>query len=204
MVTEAQSSPNETAPLLSPTPNSGPPNNSNSNSNSNNGRKKLLILVACGIFILAADFGFFLSQAPQTAIFEQIICRNYLINSRDDVNASLLNSPSDDPCKSEAVQGELALINGYKETFDVLPSILLSLPYGVLADHWGRKPVLYLGTLGIILGEFWVRLVAAWSTVLPLRMVWMTALFRTIGGGDQVLTSMAIAMVADVFSEEER
>ncbi|KAJ5378504.1 hypothetical protein N7509_011623 [Penicillium cosmopolitanum] len=206
MVADTQSLPNETAPLLSPTPNSEPPtnNSSSSNNNNNNGRKKLLILVACGIFILAADFGFFLSQAPQTAIFERIICRNYLLNSRDDMNASLLNSPSEDPCKSELVQGELALINGYKETFDVLPSILLSLPYGVLADHWGRKPVLYLGVVGIILGEFWVRLVAAWSTVLPLRMVWMTALFRIIGGGDQVITSMAIAMVADVFSEEER
>lgn len=198
MVTETHSSPGETAPLLSPTPNSDPA------SNGNKDRKKLLILVACGIFILAAEFGFYLSQAPQTAIFEQIICRNYLLNSRDDVNASLLKFPSEDPCKSELVQGELALINGYKETFDVLPSILLSLPYGVLADHWGRKPVLYLTLVGIILGEFWVRLVAAWSTVLPLRMVWMTAFFRIIGGGDQVLTSMAIAMVADVFSEEER
>ncbi|KAJ5994791.1 hypothetical protein N7481_001768 [Penicillium waksmanii] len=189
MVAETQSLPNETAPLLTPTPNSEPPSNGNNSSSNNNGRKKLLILVACGIFILAADFGFFLSQAPQTAIFEQIICRNYLLNSRDDVNASLLNSPSEDPCKSELVQGELALINGYKETFDVLPSILLSLPYGVLADHWGRKPVLYLGVVGIILG----------GVLGPVgrRMVNCTTTAH-------VITSMAVAMVADVFSEEER
>lgn len=193
MVVETQDSPDETAPLLSPTPNSEPAQH-----NTNNGAKKLLILVASGIFILAADSGLFLSQAPQTAIFEQIICRNYLLHSRDAWNAT------EDPCKSEVVQGELAIVNGYKDTFEVLPSIILSLPYGVLADNWGRKPVLYLGFLGILLGELWVRLVAAWSDVLPLRMVWLTGLFRVIGGGDQVVLSMAIAIVADVFSEEER
>ncbi|KAJ5100024.1 hypothetical protein N7532_007025 [Penicillium argentinense] len=185
----------EETPLLA-TPNSEnaqPPNNR---------LKKLLILVVCGIFILGADFGFFLSTAPQTAIFEQIICRNYLVHSRDALNTTLPEVPGN-PCKSEVVQGELAIVNGYKDTFEVIPSIILSLPYGVLADHWGRKPVLYLGALGMILGEIWVRLVAA-SEILPLRMIWLSGIFRIIGGGDQVVLSMAVAMVADVFSEEER
>lgn len=35
-------------------------------------------------------------------------------------------------------------------------------------------------------------------------MVWLSGLFRLIGGGDQVVTSMAVVMVADIFSEEER
>lgn len=203
MVVNRQPSPDEAAPLLSPTPNSDAAATQEQQQSSKQA-KKLLILVACGFFVLAADFGFFMSQAPQTTIFEQIICRNYLLHSRDDVNTDLYDSSARDPCKSEIVQGELAIINGYKDTFDVLPSIILSLPYGVLADHWGRKPVLYLGALGIVLGELWVRLVAAWSNVLPLRMVWMSGLFRIIGGGDQVFTSIAVAIVADVFSEEER
>jgi hypothetical protein len=32
----------------------------------------------------------------------------------------------------------------------------------------------------------------------------MTGLFRIIGGGDQALVSIALVMVADIFSEEER
>lgn len=197
--------------------------------------KRLLILVACGILVLTVDFGFFLSQAPQTAVFEQIICRNYGLHSHKFANVT---ADAVNPCKSELVQGELALIQGYKDTFETLPSmfgsvvewcrlftvcagILLSLPYGVLSDHWGRKPVLYLGIVGLILGETWVRLVCTWiaspghilrtdmkigyfSDILPLRMIWLSGLFRIIGGGDSVLVSNALTMVADMHSEEER
>lgn len=76
--------------------------------------------------------------------------------------------------------------------------------------------------LGILLGEIWVRIVCKlviklsgryftdpfilglWSSVIPLRMVWMSAAFKIIGGGDQVLTAIAMVIVADVFSEDER
>lgn len=79
--------------------------------------KKLLVLIVCSTLILATDFGFFMGQAPQTAIFEKIICRHHAVQSR------AANAPIDevDPCKSELVQGELALVLGYKDTFDVLP-----------------------------------------------------------------------------------
>jgi hypothetical protein len=35
-------------------------------------------------------------------------------------------------------------------------------------------------------------------------MVWLSAAFKIIGGGDQVLTAIALVIVADVFSEDER
>ena len=116
--------------------------------------KRLMILIMIAIFALGVDLGNDMGLAPQTAIFERIICRNYglLSTGNPPVNGS-------DPCKSEAVQAELALVLGYKDMFEVLPSILLSLPYGVLADHWGRKPVIYVGIVGMLLGELWIRLV---------------------------------------------
>lgn len=90
--------------------------------------KKLLILVVCSLLTLATDFGIFMSNAPQTAIFEEIICRDYQANLRragagnatldSGISNALLDS---NPCKSETVQGELAIVIGYKDTFDVLP-----------------------------------------------------------------------------------
>lgn len=104
----------ETEPLLPDTP--------NAQAAVTRGSERLLILIICGIVVLAADFGFFLSQAPQTAIFEQIICRNHGLQSREVANATM-DMNEVDPCKSELVQGELATILGYKDTFEVLPSM---------------------------------------------------------------------------------
>ncbi|KAJ5333075.1 uncharacterized protein MYU51_005157 [Penicillium brevicompactum] len=166
--------------------------------------KKVVVFIVCAVLLLAVDFGFYMSNAPQLAVFEDIICRNYketLHRTGDALTPSLVEG---NPCKSEAVQGELALVIGYKDTFDVLPGLLLSLPYGVLSDRYGRRPFLYLGLLGIVLGEVWVRLVCLWSNVIPLRMVWLSALFKVIGGGDVVITAIALVIVADVFSEDER
>ncbi|KAJ5845169.1 hypothetical protein N7534_008838 [Penicillium rubens] len=41
--------------------------------------KKSLILVVCSIFRLSTDFGIFMLNAPQTAVFEEIACRNYQV-----------------------------------------------------------------------------------------------------------------------------
>ncbi|CAI7599947.1 unnamed protein product [Penicillium glandicola] len=144
-----------------------------------------------------------MSTAPQVAVYEDIICRNYRATLHGTGNTTL-TPPESNPCKSEAVQGELALVIGYQNTFDVLPGLVLSLPYGVLSDRWGRKPFLYLSMLGILLGEIWVRIVCLWSSVIPLRMVWLSAAFKIIGGGDQVLIAIAMVIVAEVFSEDER
>jgi hypothetical protein len=35
-------------------------------------------------------------------------------------------------------------------------------------------------------------------------MVWLSAFFKIIGGGDQVIAAIALVIVADVFSEDER
>lgn len=84
--------------------------------------KKLLILIATSTLILLADFGFYLSAAPQTAIFERIICHSYY----PDLNTTAIvgiDGETSTICKSEAVQSELALINGWKDTFDMIPSM---------------------------------------------------------------------------------
>ena len=88
-------------------------------------------------------------------------------------------------------------------------------------DHWGRKPVIYLGITGLLLSELWTRLICwvprsiyrnsladinpgLWSNVLPLRLIWLAPIFKIVGGGDQVVTSAAFVIVADIFTEAER
>jgi hypothetical protein len=84
--------------------------------------KKLLVFTVCAVFLLSAEFGFFMSTAPQMAVFEDIICRDYKLTLHRTGDVAMSPS-SPDPCKSEAVQGELALVIGYKDMIDVLPGM---------------------------------------------------------------------------------
>lgn len=102
------------------------------------------------------------------------------------------------------MQGELALINGWKDTFDQLPGILLALPYGFAADRIGRKPILALSLIGLILEKTAMRLIFLFNSVLPLRIIWATPAFQIIGGGPQIATAMAYAMVTDIVASNQR
>ena len=149
--------------------------------------QRLLILVC--ISIVAADFGNCLTLAPQISIFESLICHR--IGAGHD-------------CKSPEVQGELALLIAWKETIDQLPGILSALPYGLAADRIGRKPVLVLCLVGLVMEEIAIRVVCWWSSALPLRMIWATPVFQFIGGGSQTATAMAYAMITDVVPMNRR
>jgi MFS family permease len=161
-------------------------------------RQRVLILVC--ISIVAADFGSYMAYAPQIAVFESLICRQH--NGGEALGSLARNTTS--PCKTPGVQGELALINGWKDTVDQVPGIALALPYGFLADRVGRKPVLLLSLAGLLLEEIAVRVIAWSYVVIPLRTVWAVPIFQLLGGGPQVANSMAYAMVSDLYPADKR
>ncbi|KAL4795074.1 major facilitator superfamily domain-containing protein [Aspergillus venezuelensis] len=188
----------ETTPLLPPQPEHQPeqtPPFPPSHPEHPNAHKIALLVFIVAITI---DFGDYLSTTPRTQILENIICHNL---HPDTATASNPNPPI---CKDADVQSELALINGWKETFDLLPGIILALPYGVMADRWGRKKVILLSLLGMVLQEGCLRLICWNSNFIPPRAVWLTALFQTIGGGGQIATSMAFTIATDIFPVEKR
>ncbi|EED22323.1 MFS multidrug transporter, putative [Talaromyces stipitatus ATCC 10500] len=155
------------------------------------------VMIAGGLLLLSINFGAFMAQAPQLQIFEDIICKNYM----QSIDPSLLNDTID-VCKSPAVQKELALVTGWKNTFDILPSIAMALPYGILADRIGRRPVMIMSFASLICSDTWAKIVCWFN--LPLRLTWLAGLFQIPGGGNLVATTMVMTVVADVFSAGER
>lgn len=117
----------------------------------NKNTQRWQILLFGSLLIFLADFGFFLAIPPQTKIFEDILCRQYY--------AAHPTPLFEQNCKIVPVQSELARINGWKDTFDAVPSILVAVPYGALADRIGRKPCLLLSLVGVLISEVWTRLV---------------------------------------------
>lgn len=82
-------------------------------------KKQWEVMVLNALLILFTNFAIFLSVPPQTKIFEDIICRKMHWDS-----ASYLHPGDDDRCRGALVQSELARINGWKTTFEALPSML--------------------------------------------------------------------------------
>ncbi|RAO67780.1 uncharacterized protein BHQ10_003792 [Talaromyces amestolkiae] len=162
------------------------------------------VMIAGALLLLSVNFGNFIAQPPQLQIIEDIICRNYVqsINATSSTLSGGMVAEVDNICKSPAVQKELALVTGWKNTFDILPSVALALPFGILADKIGRRPVAIMALVSLMCSEIWCRVVCWFN--LPVRLLWLGGVFQLPGGGNLVAVTMLMTIVADVFSAEER
>ncbi|KPA38350.1 mfs transporter [Fusarium langsethiae] len=128
-------------------------------------------------------------------ILESILCRQYHDTS----------DPSLDPrCKDETVQGELSMLLSMRATFELLPTVVFSIPYGIAADMYGRKPVIILATMGCVLYGI-LNLVICWYPgIFPLHLFWAVPIVYIVGGGPLVPVMMIYAMASDVVPESRR
>lgn len=66
----------------------------------------------------------------------------------------------DDPaCKQPDVQGYLAMLRGWQNTFESIVGLLLTVPFGILSDRWGRRGVMALSMAGIVASYMFMYLV---------------------------------------------
>ncbi|KAL2262526.1 hypothetical protein VTK26DRAFT_1056 [Humicola hyalothermophila] len=195
-------------------------------------RPRVLLLAFVLLFLLELSQG--VVAAPTNAIMEAIICRRMHPDvflspppAEPGQNATALRAPAqgpvgvdfndrrrvagggpvltDDPaCKAADVQGYLVMLRGWQFMFDCLPGILGTVPYGVLSDRWGRRPVLGLSVVGIVGSALWAYGVYYFSDVVPLWVSLFSSAFQLIGGGGPVLVSMLYTTVADVVLVDKR
>lgn len=153
--------------------------------------------------VIAVETGFAMSNGPATRIFESIACRQYYLGY-DPTKIGEDGQVAEELCKVKEVQTELAAVTGYMEFFDGLLSAFLAIPYGLLADRYGRKQTILLNIPGFALNSA-VWLAVLWfSDVLPLRTVWLSCLSWLFGGGPVVAFAIIWTMMADVTEEAER
>lgn len=125
-------------------------------------RAQQVLFLAC-LIAVTVDIGNYISVAPQLQIFELNICQRLHPEVFDSNPGGVLPSVVPSACKTADVQGELALLKGWMSTFDQLPGIILALPYGLMADRVGRKPVLFLSLAGCVLQEMAIRVIGKFS-----------------------------------------
>lgn len=100
-------------------------------------------LIGSGLFFaFLVDVSFGLLLVPLVALYERAVCRYLHPNVPDPSRDSI--------CKGSDVQAELAYITGWGLALCLVPSLLVVVPYGALADRCGRRLVLFMGSLGVL------------------------------------------------------
>lgn len=83
-------------------------------------------------------------------------------------------------------------------------ALFFSVPFGILADKFGRKTISVLSVIGLTTGFLWYFLVFRFYDFFPLEAIYAFPIFFCIGGGGNVIAALISAMVVDVTSRDIR
>ncbi|KAK9414827.1 putative Major facilitator superfamily (MFS) profile domain-containing protein [Seiridium unicorne] len=143
--------------------------------------------------VILVDFAAFFLDAPQTSILESRICNRYYSSN-----------PGPTDCTAGPVQAELATVNQMLNTFNRLPGLIVAIPFGILADRYGRRPVLIMVIIGALLQDLISKIILWRPDVFPPRLIWLSSVASFVGGGDAVASGMIFLVVADVALPRQR
>lgn len=149
---------------------------------------------------------------PQTRIFEAIICYRYyedvdpskILQDRSTIGPGAIGGVDEMWCKADTIQSELAALRGWQNLFDGLPTLLLAVPMGWAADKFGRKPIITLGLVALVLRALWIQSVTWFWQSFDVRWSWFSTVFGSLGGGSSVLTSLIFVSFSDITPESKR
>ncbi|KAH8881493.1 MFS general substrate transporter [Thozetella sp. PMI_491] len=162
-------------------------------------RQQWRIVWLLSLGILCFTLSSSISSAPTLRLMEDNICRQFYDPTGE------LGSPIDEKlCKEDKIQAELAYLEGYIVTLEAVIGLAVALPYGILADKVGRKPILLISTAGWTLSAFWVIIVLWFNNIFSVWWVLASGLFQVVGGGNTVSVAVLYSIVADVASEADR
>ncbi|KAI1165965.1 major facilitator superfamily domain-containing protein [Nemania serpens] len=149
------------------------------------------------IFVASAQGGFY--NMSLTRIFEDILCRQYYDQIRSN------DEPIDEGmCKAPAIQSKLAYLFAILDSFNSGVGILAALPWGIVADKIGRRPVFVMGLTGMSISILWIMVVGWFSQTFSPRLIWLSPVFYLLGGGNPVLSAIVHSMTLDIVPESER
>ncbi|KAI1194120.1 major facilitator superfamily domain-containing protein [Nemania serpens] len=155
--------------------------------------------------VLVAGVSSSLLNAPEVRLLEMALCRDYYrANDSSVIGPPPLSYVDEQLCKVDSIQADLAYIMATRSLLSAIPGLLLTFPYGQLANKIGRKPVLFLGLLGETLAYFWVVLVCYFHDIFPTRLVLLSPVFVVIGGGSKVVSASMYTIITDVTPEHNR
>lgn len=104
---------------------------------------RVCIAVASLTLLVAIELSDLIIDVPRTQIEESILCRKRY--------SDVVIGSNDPRCKDNSVQADLSMLQALELTCTILPSLLTAVPWGVVADKYGRIFVLRLSIFGLLL-----------------------------------------------------
>ncbi|KAF7953042.1 hypothetical protein EAE96_006263 [Botrytis aclada] len=158
-------------------------------------RFKWLVWGLVGVLELTFETGVAMRTTPLIASYKEYLCNK----ASQDADRPTINCQKD-----HAIASELALILGVFQLLECLPMLLLSGIYGSMADKYGRRSILFLGYLGLVLSSMWTTGVVWLVPRISLKLVWIGPIFTFIGGGASVPLAILMTSAAAVAPSTQR
>ncbi|KAI9163984.1 MFS transporter [Paramyrothecium foliicola] len=159
-----------------------------------------LVMAMTLLFLFIVEVATYLMDPPIQSVMEDIICRQKF----PDHVMFPVSHAADARCKGKEVQKTLAMVKGWIFSSEMFVPLLVQIPYGILADRIGRRPVLFLSLLGCTLQTMWKMMILYFSNIFPVWAVTLGSLGFLVGGGGQMAGAMLWTIVADVTPAAER
>lgn len=111
---------------------------------------RLAIIVKCLLLLAFVGVGKTLIIRPINQIQEDILCHKPNINDTDILD------------NSTCEQDELSPLQSWTAAFETIMSFLAAAPFGMAADIYGRKRIVQLSIVGIILAQAFDAVICAY------------------------------------------
>ncbi|KAL8377926.1 hypothetical protein RB595_008555 [Gaeumannomyces hyphopodioides] len=108
----------------------------------------------------------------------------------------------EEKCKVDEVQMRLAWLGGCAGVVNAITELVVSFPWGLLADRFGRKPILRASFAGIIMSICWSCFVISRPDLMPVELTLLGSLFAVFGGGPGTAVTVIHAIIADVATDK--
>lgn len=157
----------------------------------------------CGLFVLLIDTPNYMAEAPKLRILELGLCRDYYAS----VDPGVIHDDGtidERLCKVTQIQSSLARMRGYLGMLEMIPGLLLAVPYGILADVSGRRLVIGLCLLGCVLRDCWTFVALYFYRAFAVPSIYAAPAFLLLGGGPTLFGPMVLSMIAAATPEDLR
>lgn len=117
-----------------------------------------------GLFLLVSTFGNHLKVGPEVRLFELLVCPKYYLEH----NAAMVDNHGKVPeeyCKLDEIQGQLGMLRGWLFSCLLLAGMLVTIPFGVLADSTGWKLVVVASLASVTLTKVWIIIICGFFSV---------------------------------------